>query len=179
MSKHFIKKVTYFFIVFLFLTSSLKAVEPVKENLRETQMTLELLSYKDKFGTSAGVAMQHKYFFNKNLSLAFLVGLGISIDSPAPFILGTKLYWTPFETKKDSLYPYLGVGFAKAFVGDAMKYTMPAYDSNIGMLIAGIEGSFWIFNAHTEIASLGINERFGNKDAFLVSFAIGLGTFTF
>jgi hypothetical protein len=163
----------------LLLNNSLGAVETPQKNLRESQLTLEFMSYKDKYGTGGGVAAQHKYFFNENFSLAFLMGLGGSWDSPVPFFLGSKLYWTPFETKKDSLYPYFGVGFAKAFVGDATKYTLPGYDSNVGMLIFGLEGAFWIFNAHAEVASLGINERFGNKDALLVSLAIGLGSFTF
>ena len=166
------------FLTILF-SVSLNAAETPKESFRESQLTLEFMSYKDKFGTSGGIAAQHKYFFDKNFSLAFLVGMGVSIDSPAPFILGSKFYWTPVETKKDSFYPYLGIGFAKAFIGDATKYTMPGYDSNIGMLIAGVEGAFWIFNAHTEFAYLGINEHFGNKDAFMVSFAVGVGKFTF
>ena len=166
------------FLIFIF-NASLTAAEAKPKGNRESQLTLEFMSYKDKYGTAGGVAAQHKYFFNENFSLAFLMGLGGSWDSPVPFILGSKLYWTPFETKKDSIYPYLGVGFAKAFVGDATKYTLPGYDSNIGMLILGLEGAFWIFNAHAEVASLGINERFGNKDALLISLAIGLGTFTF
>ncbi len=174
MKKNFIS------ILFLaFCLNALNAVEIPKESFRESQLTLEFMSYTDKLGNSIGFGVQNKYFFSKNFSVAVLVGLGASIDSPTPVFLGSKLYWTPVETKKDSIYPYLGVGFAKAFIGDATKYPMSGYDSNIGMLIFGLEGSLWIFNAHTEIASLGINERFGNKDALLVSFAIGLGTFTF